>query len=110
MEGRMTLCNMAIEACARMGFIAVVDVTINYLKGRLFAPTAQQRDAAVAYWCTLHSDEGAALIAFLICAPKTFSRRSPGELPQKWSRRSLTKCRACIAIHGAQSQYADQGY
>jgi 3-isopropylmalate/(R)-2-methylmalate dehydratase large subunit len=59
MEGRMTLCNMAIEAGARLGFIAVDDVTINYVKGRPFAPKAEQWDAAVAYWRTLHSDEGA---------------------------------------------------
>jgi 3-isopropylmalate/(R)-2-methylmalate dehydratase large subunit len=59
MEGRMTLCNMAIEAGARLGFIAVDDVTINYVKGRAFAPKAADWDAAVAYWRTLHSDEGA---------------------------------------------------
>ena len=59
MEGRMTLCNMAIEAGARLGFIAVDDVTIDYVKGRRFAPKAEQWDAAVAYWRTLHSDEGA---------------------------------------------------
>ncbi len=59
MEARMTLCNMAIEAGARMGFIAVDDVTIDYLKGRPFAPKAEQWEAAVAYWRTLHSDEGA---------------------------------------------------
>jgi 3-isopropylmalate/(R)-2-methylmalate dehydratase large subunit len=59
MEGRMTLCNMAIEAGARLGFIAVDDVTINYVKGRPFAPKAEQWEAAVAYWRTLHSDEGA---------------------------------------------------
>lgn len=59
MEGRMTLCNMAIEAGARAGMVAVDDTTINYVKGRPFAPTAEQWDAAVAYWRTLHSDEGA---------------------------------------------------
>jgi 3-isopropylmalate/(R)-2-methylmalate dehydratase large subunit len=59
MEGRMTLCNMAIEAGARLGFIAVDDVTINYVKGRLFSPSAEHWDRAVAYWRTLHSDEGA---------------------------------------------------
>lgn len=59
MEARMTLCNMAIEAGARMGFIAVDETTINYLKGRPFAPKAEQWEAAVAYWRTLHSDEGA---------------------------------------------------
>jgi 3-isopropylmalate/(R)-2-methylmalate dehydratase large subunit len=59
MEGRMTLCNMAIEAGARLGFIAVDDVTINYVKDRPFSPRAEHWDRAVAYWRTLHSDEGA---------------------------------------------------
>jgi len=59
MEGRMTLCNMAIEAGARMGFIGVDETTIEYLKGRPFAPKAEQWDAATTYWRTLHSDEGA---------------------------------------------------
>jgi len=59
MEGRMTLCNMAIEAGARLGFIAVDDITINYVKGRPFAPKAGDWDRAVAYWRTLHSDPGA---------------------------------------------------
>jgi len=59
MEGRMTLCNMAIEAGARAGMVAVDDITIDYLKGRPYAPTEAQWDAAVAYWKTLHSDAGA---------------------------------------------------
>lgn len=59
MEGRMTLCNMAIEAGARAGMVAADDITINYVKGRPFAPKADQWDAAVAYWKTLHSDDGA---------------------------------------------------
>ena len=59
MEGRMTLCNMAIEAGARAGMVAVDDTTINYVKGRPFAPKAEQWDAAVTYWRTLHSDKGA---------------------------------------------------
>jgi 3-isopropylmalate/(R)-2-methylmalate dehydratase large subunit len=59
MEGRMTLCNMAIEAGARAGMVAADDTTINYVKGRPFAPKAGQWDAAVAYWRTLHSDESA---------------------------------------------------
>jgi 3-isopropylmalate/(R)-2-methylmalate dehydratase large subunit len=59
MEGRMTLCNMAIEAGARAGMVAVDDTTIDYLKGRPYAPNDAQWDAAVAYWRTLHSDEGA---------------------------------------------------
>ncbi|HQR59220.1 MAG TPA: 3-isopropylmalate dehydratase large subunit [Azonexus sp.] len=59
MEGRMTLCNMAIEGGARMGFVAVDDTTINYLKGRPFSPKGEIWDKAVAYWRTLHSDPGA---------------------------------------------------
>ena len=59
MEGRMTLCNMAIEAGARAGLIAVDDKTIEYVKNRPFSPKDDQWDAAVAYWQTLHSDSGA---------------------------------------------------
>ncbi len=59
MEGRMTLCNMAIEGGARMGFVAVDDTTINYLKGRPFSPKGEVWNQAVAYWRTLHSDAGA---------------------------------------------------
>jgi len=59
MEGRMTLCNMAIEAGARAGMVAADDTTINYLKDRPFAPRGAVWDKAVAYWETLHSDEGA---------------------------------------------------
>ncbi|WP_082855232.1 3-isopropylmalate dehydratase large subunit [Paraburkholderia phytofirmans] len=59
MEGRMTLCNMAIEAGARVGLIAVDDTTIDYINGRRFAPREENWDAAVAYWRTLVSDEGA---------------------------------------------------
>jgi len=59
MEGRMTLCNMAIEAGARAGMVAVDDTTIDYVKGRPFAPQGQTWSQAVAWWRTLHSDEGA---------------------------------------------------
>ncbi len=59
MEGRMTLCNMAIEAGARAGMVAADDTTINYLKDRPFAPQAELWEKAVAYWRTLHSDAGA---------------------------------------------------
>src|SRR6195952_5079941 len=59
MEGRMTLCNMAIEAGARAGMIAVDDTTINYVKGRPFSPKADQWEMAVDYWRTLHTDLGA---------------------------------------------------
>ncbi len=59
MENRMTICNMAIEAGARVGFVAVDETTINYLKGRPFAPEGEIWDRAVAYWRTLTSDQGA---------------------------------------------------
>ncbi|MCU7905060.1 MAG: 3-isopropylmalate dehydratase large subunit [Candidatus Thiodiazotropha sp. (ex Epidulcina cf. delphinae)] len=58
-EGRLTLCNMAIEAGARAGFVAVDDKTIDYVKGRPYAPAGENRERAVAYWRTLHTDEGA---------------------------------------------------
>lgn len=58
-EGRMTLCNMSIEAGARVGMVAVDDKTIEYVKGRPMAPTGEQWDKAVTYWETLHSDEDA---------------------------------------------------
>ena len=69
MEGRMTVCNMAIEAGARAGLVAVDERTIDYLKGRSFAPGTDRTsgrfvggvewEQAVAYWRTLHSDPGA---------------------------------------------------
>jgi 3-isopropylmalate/(R)-2-methylmalate dehydratase large subunit len=59
MEARMTLCNMAIEAGARAGMVAVDERTIEYVKGRPFAPTGALWDRALACWRTLQSDEGA---------------------------------------------------
>ena len=59
MEGRMTLCNMAIEAGARSGLVAVDQTTIDYIKDRHFAPQAELWDQTVSYWHTLVSDEGA---------------------------------------------------
>src|SRR3954471_16009624 len=56
MEGRMTVCNMAIEAGARAGMIAVDEVTIEYLKGRRFAPKGREWEQAVVYWRTLKSE------------------------------------------------------
>jgi 3-isopropylmalate/(R)-2-methylmalate dehydratase large subunit len=58
MEGRMTVCNMSIEAGARAGMVGVDDTTIDYLKGRPFAPSGELWDQAVAHWRTLRSDEG----------------------------------------------------
>ncbi len=59
MEGRMTVCNMAIEAGARAGFVAVDDKTIDYVRGRPFAPAPEHWDRAVVHWRTLHSDADA---------------------------------------------------
>ncbi len=59
MEGRMTVCNMAIEAGARAGLVAVDEKTVSYVKGRPLAPTGVEWDQAVAYWHTLHSDADA---------------------------------------------------
>jgi 3-isopropylmalate/(R)-2-methylmalate dehydratase large subunit len=59
MEGRMTVCNMAIEAGARAGLVAVDDTTIQYVQGRPFSPTGVEWEQAVAYWRTLHSDADA---------------------------------------------------
>ncbi len=59
MEGRMTVCNMAIEGGARAGLVAVDDTTIDYVKGRPFSPKGVELEQAVAYWRTLHSDAGA---------------------------------------------------
>ena len=53
MEGRMTLCNMAIEAGARSGMVAVDQTTIDYVKGKPFAPKGEAWDKAVEYWRTL---------------------------------------------------------
>ena len=59
MEGRMTVCNMAIEAGARAGLVAVDEKTIEYVKGRPLAPTGVEWEQAVAYWRTLHTDADA---------------------------------------------------
>ena len=58
-ESRLTVCNMSIEGGARAGIIAPDETTFAYLKGRPLAPKGEEWDAAVAYWRTLHTDEGA---------------------------------------------------
>src|SRR5436305_5312567 len=59
MEGRMTLCNMSIEAGARAGMVAPDETTFEYVKGRRFAPKGDDWDRAVAHWRTLPTDPGA---------------------------------------------------
>jgi 3-isopropylmalate/(R)-2-methylmalate dehydratase large subunit len=58
-EGRMTVCNMAIEAGARAGMVAVDQTTIDYVKGRPYSPAGEVLEKAEAYWSTLHSDDAA---------------------------------------------------
>ena len=58
-EGRMTVCNMAIEAGARAGMVAVDETTIDYVRGRPYSPTGSSLQKAETYWSTLHSDDGA---------------------------------------------------
>jgi 3-isopropylmalate/(R)-2-methylmalate dehydratase large subunit len=66
MEGRMTVCNMAIEAGARAGMVAADEITIDYLAGRPFAPSGEQWEKAVRHWRTLHSDQGASFDATVV--------------------------------------------
>jgi len=66
MEGRMTVCNMSIEAGARAGMIAPDETTFAYLKGRAHAPSGADWDAAVEYWKTLRTDEGATFDAEVV--------------------------------------------
>jgi len=66
MEGRMTICNMSIEAGARAGMVAPDETTYRYLAGRPHAPQGEEWDNAVAYWNTLSSDEGAVFDAEIV--------------------------------------------
>lgn len=68
MEGRMTVCNMSIEAGARAGMVAPDDTTFEYLKGRPHAPSGSDWDDAVEYWRTLQSDDGAVFDAEVFLA------------------------------------------
>jgi 3-isopropylmalate/(R)-2-methylmalate dehydratase large subunit len=65
MEGRMTLCNMSIEAGARAGMIAPDDITVSYLQGRRFAPTGERWNEAIRFWRTLKTDEDAMFDRFI---------------------------------------------
>lgn len=85
MEGRMTLCNMAIEMGAKAGLVAPDDITFDYLKGRQFAPKDQAWDEAVAYWRTLKSDDDATFDATVTInaadiAPQVTWGTNPGQV------------------------------
>ena len=73
MEGRMTLCNMSIEAGARAGMVAPDEITFDYVKGREHAPTGQDWDTALAYWRTLPSDADAVFDAEVLLDATTLS-------------------------------------
>ncbi|MEZ2683983.1 3-isopropylmalate dehydratase large subunit [Proteus vulgaris] len=85
MEGRMTLCNMAIEMGAKAGLVAPDDTTFAYLKGRQFTPINQSWDEAVAYWRTLKSDDDATFDATVTInaadiAPQVTWGTNPGQV------------------------------
>ena len=73
MEGRMTVCNMSIEAGARAGMVAVDDKTIDYLKGRTYAPKGEMWERAVTHWRTLISDPGASFDRVVTLAASTIA-------------------------------------
>lgn len=72
-EGRMTVCNMAIEAGARAGFVAVDQTTIEYVRGRPYAPTGANWDKAIVDWSDLHSDDGAEFDKVVVIPAATIS-------------------------------------
>ncbi|MEG0278553.1 MAG: 3-isopropylmalate dehydratase large subunit [Morganella sp. (in: enterobacteria)] len=85
MEGRMTVCNMAIEMGAKAGMIAPDQTTFDYIKGRQFAPEESDWDAAVAYWATLKTDPDAQFDAEIIIeaadiAPQVTWGTNPGQV------------------------------
>lgn len=85
MEGRMTVCNMAIELGAKAGMIAPDQTTIDYIRGKAFAPKGEALEQAIAYWLTLKSDEGAHFDAEVVLdaadiAPQVTWGTNPGQV------------------------------
>ncbi|MGL5339395.1 MAG: 3-isopropylmalate dehydratase large subunit [Aeromonas veronii] len=85
MEGRMTVCNMAIELGAKAGMIAPDQTTINYIRGKEFAPKGEALEQAIAYWLSLKSDEGARFDAEVVLdaadiAPQVTWGTNPGQV------------------------------
>ncbi|GJA12199.1 3-isopropylmalate dehydratase large subunit [Aeromonas caviae] len=85
MEGRMTVCNMAIELGAKAGMIAPDQTTIDYIRGKEFAPKGEALEQAIAYWLTLKSDEGAHFDAEVVLdaadiAPQVTWGTNPGQV------------------------------
>ncbi|MGY3959045.1 3-isopropylmalate dehydratase large subunit [Aeromonas popoffii] len=85
MEGRMTVCNMAIELGAKAGMIAPDQTTIDYIRGKEFAPRGEALEQAIAYWQTLQSDDGAKFDAEVVLdaayiAPQVTWGTNPGQV------------------------------
>ncbi|MGR1224239.1 3-isopropylmalate dehydratase large subunit [Aeromonas veronii] len=85
MEGRMTVCNMAIELGAKAGMIAPDQTTIDYIRGKEFAPKSEALEQAIAYWLSLKSDEGAHFDAEVVLdaadiAPQVTWGTNPGQV------------------------------
>ncbi|MEH8173194.1 3-isopropylmalate dehydratase large subunit [Aeromonas veronii] len=85
MEGRMTVCNMAIELGAKAGMIAPDQTTIDYIRGKEFAPKGEALERAIAYWQSLKSDEGAHFDAEVVLdaadiAPQVTWGTNPGQV------------------------------
>lgn len=85
MEGRMTVCNMAIELGAKAGMIAPDQTTIDYIRGKVFAPTGEALAQAIAHWQSLKSDEGATFDAEVVLdaaaiAPQVTWGTNPGQV------------------------------
>ena len=93
MEGRMTVCNMTIEAGARAGLIAVDEKTVEYVRGRPFAPTGALFEQAADYWRILHSDDRADFDRVVRLDAATIRRRSPGGRRRRWCVRWTATCR-----------------
>ena len=94
-EGRMTVCNMSIEAGAKAGLIAPDEKTFEYLKGRQFAPKGEAWDRAVEYWRTLPTDAGATYDKTVveIELPEHSNPTSPGARRLKCRSKSRNRCR-----------------
>jgi len=117
MEGRMTLCNMSIEAGARAGLVAVDEVTLAYLKGRPFAPRGELWDRAVAHWRTLKSDPDAKFDHEVTIDARSIK---PGHLPRNGRHRGRARARSRRGegrkppgghgegahLHGLEAQYS----
>jgi 3-isopropylmalate/(R)-2-methylmalate dehydratase large subunit len=123
MEGRMTVCNMAIEAGARAGMVAVDDTTIEYLKGRPFSPEGAEWDIAVDYWKQFKSDEGAHFDRVVELNRRRYRAASHvGHVAGNGHRRGRPRARsraregpgqargdgARAQIHGARTECADR--